>query len=154
MLYVFIKGQLDALKGTPSEAIIQHMQEQEQAHLETFNKFLIKKRVRPTILSPVWHAAGYALGYVTGKMGEKAAMACTVAIEDVINEHYAAQEKSLELIHDEKKFKKIIKKIRKEELEHRDIALDHGAKQTPGYEILSGTIKTASKIAIWLSKKI
>ena len=67
---------------------IQHMADQEQEHIEKFNELLIEKRVRPTALLPVWNIAGFALGAGTALMGEKAAMACTVAVEKVIGEHY------------------------------------------------------------------
>lgn len=38
------------------------MKEQEQEHLETFNKLIVEKRVRPTALLPLWNVAGFALG--------------------------------------------------------------------------------------------
>ncbi len=47
--------------------------------------------VRPTALSPVWNAAGFALGAATALLGEKAAHACTEAVETVIEEHYGDQ---------------------------------------------------------------
>ena len=42
-----------------------------------------ERRVRPTLLHPLWSAAGYALGAATALLGQRAALACTVAIEDV-----------------------------------------------------------------------
>ena len=60
------------------------MSEQEKKHLETFNKILIKRGVRPTALSPFWDLGGYLLGVTTALIDRKAAMACTVAVEEVI----------------------------------------------------------------------
>lgn len=148
------QGQLDALKGTPCEETIRHMQAQEKEHLATFDTFIQDRKIRPTALSPIWHMAGYAMGYLTGRLGEKAAMACTVAVEEAIDEHYSAQEKTLKDLGTEPDLLKIVRKFRQEELEHRDIGLDHGAKQAPGYDLLYGTIKRASKLAIFLSKRI
>ncbi len=148
------QGQLDALKGSASEETIRHMQEQEEAHLATFDKYIQDRKVRPTALSPIWHVAGYAMGYLTGRLSEKAAMACTVAVEEAIDEHYAAQEQTLKDMGTEPELYETVKKFRQEELEHRDIGLEHGAEQAPGYEILSGAIKRASKLAIFLSKRI
>ena len=131
---------------------IQHMADQEQEHIETFQQLIVKNRVRPTALLPVWNVAGYALGAATAMMGEKAAMACTVAVEKVIGEHYHEQQSLLE--NDQKKLKKIIKKFEADELEHHDIGIAHDAEKTPGYKILSKIIEVGCKTAIAVSKKI
>ena len=90
---------------------IQHMVEQEQEHIETFKKLILKNHVRPTALLPLWNVAGYLLGASTALMGDKYAMACTVAVETVIAEHYKKQIKQLG--NDQKKLKSIIKKFEK-----------------------------------------
>ena len=131
---------------------IQHMADQEQEHIETFQQLIVNNRVRPTALLPVWDVAGYALGVATAMMGEKAAMACTVAVEKVIGEHYHEQQSLLE--NDQKKLKKIIKKFEADELEHHDIGIAHDAEKTPGYRILSKIIEMGCKTAIAISKKI
>ena len=77
-----------------SAATIRHMAEQEQRHLKTFDRLVNERRVRPTALEPVWRVAGFALGAATALMGEKAAMACTAAVEEVIDEHYAAPDRA------------------------------------------------------------
>lgn len=145
-------GQLAILKGRESEAKIKHMAEQEEEHLALFNKLIVERKVRPTALMPIWHVAGFALGAVTAMMGEKAAMACTVAVEEVIDEHYKGQ---LDEINDsEADLKKKIEKFRAEELEHRDIGLANGAEETLVYPILTTAIKTMSRAAIWLSTRV
>lgn len=150
------QGQLDALKnsGAQNLDLIQHMKDQEVVHYETFNKIINAHKVRPTALSPLWHAAGYAMGYLTAKMGEKAAMACTVAVETVIDEHYAKQEQQLEKDGTHPELLETVKCFRQEELEHRDLGLEHGAEQAPGYELIKKGIMAASKAAIFLSKRI
>lgn len=146
------EGQLAVLGNTPSGPVIRRMAEQERKHLETFDRLLPERRVRPTILSPVWHAAGFALGAASALLGERAAMACTVAVEEVIDEHYAAQAASLG--EDEQPLKETIEKFRQEELEHRDEGLAHGAVQAPAYEALTTVVKSASRLAIWLSTRV
>ena len=131
---------------------IQHMADQEQEHIEKFNELLIEKRVRPTALLPVWNIAGFALGAGTALMGEKAAMACTVAVEKVIGEHYREQQNLLE--DDEKELKKTIAKFEKDELEHHDIGLEHDAENAPGYKVMTKIIEIGCKAAIAISKKI
>ncbi len=149
------EGQLSVLANSNSAPVIKHMLDQEIEHLETFSEILKKRRVRPTALMPLWHLAGFALGAGTALMGKRAAMACTVAVEEVIDEHYAAQVEKLDYMgNDEKNLRDTCKKFREEELEHRKIGLDHGAEQTPGYEVLSAIVKTGSRMAIWLSERI
>ena len=131
---------------------IQHMADQEQEHIDKFNELILEHRVRPTALLPLWNVAGYALGASTALMGEKAAMACTVAVEKVIGEHYQEQ---LELLGDDHKdLKKTISKFRDDELEHHDIGIEHDAENAPGYKIMSKVIELGCKTAIAISKKI
>mgnify|MGYP001344008889 CR=1 FL=1 len=131
---------------------IQHMADQEQEHIQKFESLILQNRVRPTALLPVWNIAGYALGVSTAMLGEKAAMACTVAVETVIGNHYGEQLSMLE--DDQKELKKTIKKFKADELEHHDIGIAHEAEKAPGYKILSKVIELGCKTAIKISKKI
>ena len=131
---------------------IQHMADQEQEHIKKFNDLIIENRVRPTALLPLWNIAGFALGAGTALMGEKAAMACTVAVEKVIGEHYRDQQKLLE--DDQKELKKTIAKFEKDELEHHDIGIEHDAENAPGYKVMTKIIEMGCKTAIAISKKI
>ena len=128
------------------------MAEQEEVHLQKFSELMVARRVRPTLLSPLWHVAGFAMGAATALLGEKAAMACTVAVESVIDEHYAAQENILGARDAE--LKHIITTFRAEEKEHHDTALEHGAEDAPGYGLLTAVIKMQTRAAIWLSSRI
>ncbi len=131
---------------------IQHMADQEQEHIQKFEELIVKNRVRPTALLPIWNIAGYALGVSTALLGKKAAMACTVAVETVIGNHYGEQ-LSL-LADDQRELKKTIKKFKADELEHHDIGIAHNAEKTPGYRVLSKFIEIGCKSAIKISKKI
>ncbi len=145
-------GQLAVLRGSASEAAIRRMAEQEQRHLDVFDRLVAERRVRPTLLSPLWHAAGFALGAATALLGEKAAMACTEAVEEVIDDHYRRQ--AALLGDDEAPLRQVIEEFRADEIEHRDIARAGGAREAPAYPLLSGAVKTASRLAIWLSERL
>ncbi len=148
-------GQLAVLGDKhPAAMKIRQMAEQEQRHLESFEKLIVDRRARPTALLPLWHAAGFALGAATALLGEKAAMACTVAVEETIDEHYAGQAKVLEAMPAEATLRATVEEFRAEELQHRDTALAHGAEQAPAYPVLSATIKAGSRLAIWLSERL
>ena len=131
---------------------IRRMAETEKRHLSRFDTLLRERRVRPTLLHPLWTVAGYAVGAATSLLGEHAAMACTVAVEEVIDEHYRRQSETLGEA--EPAFKATIDEFRHDEIEHRDIGLAHGAEQTPGYAALTGAIKAGSRLAIWLSTRV
>ncbi|MDX2074471.1 MAG: demethoxyubiquinone hydroxylase family protein [Alphaproteobacteria bacterium] len=145
-------GQLAVLGKSPSGDMLRHMAAQEEEHLKGFSEVMIARKVRPTVLSPLWHVAGYAMGAATALMGEKAAMACTVAVESVIDEHYAAQEAHLGSA--EPELKAMISRFRAEEKEHHDTALEHGAEESPFYGAVTTVIKLQTKFAIWLSSRI
>jgi len=149
-------GQLAVLGVSPATArsaeLVRHMASQEDHHLETFDRLLAQRDVRPTALVPVWHAAGFALGAVTALMGEKAAMACTEAVEEVIDDHYARQQDRLKGRDPE--LEDVVARFRAEEIEHRDTARTEGAKEAPGYPILTGLVKAGCRLAIRLSERI
>ncbi|MCB2102746.1 MAG: demethoxyubiquinone hydroxylase family protein [Rhodobacterales bacterium] len=146
------EGQLAVLGKSAAGPVIRHMAEQERKHLSTFNGLVAQRRVRPTALLPLWHLAGFALGAGTALLGEKAAMACTVAVEEVIDEHYAGQVAALD--DDEADLRDTCETFRQEEVEHRDTGLEHGAKDAPAYPVLTSAIKAGSRLAIWLSERI
>jgi ubiquinone biosynthesis monooxygenase Coq7 len=146
------QGQLDVLGRGPAAGLIRRMAETEQRHLTRFETLLQERRVRPTLLYPLWSVAGYALGAATALLGERAAMACTVAVEEVIDEHYRAQ--AAYLAEEDPALRETILSFRDDEIAHRDIALAHGAEDTPGYDLISAVVKTGSRLAIWLSTRL
>ena len=151
------KGQravFERLKG--KETIVSqltHMEEDEQEHLDIFDEMISKEGVRPTAMTPIWGVAAYGLGVATALLGEKAAHACTEAVESVIEDHYGAQVKELENRGETEKAA-LFAKIRDEEIAHKDIAVDQGARNAPGYPLLSGVIKAGCRMAIRISQKI
>ncbi len=145
-------GQLAVLRDSAKAGLLQHMQAQEQAHLDTFNSLIAARRVRPTALLPFWHLAGFALGAVTAALGEKAAMACTVAVEETIDAHYTAQIEAL--ADSEPALRTTLETFRAEERDHRDIGLQHDAEGAPGYRALTAVIKAGCRVAIRLSERI
>lgn len=146
------KGQLSVLGQSETAPVLNHMLDQEKVHLEKFNQIMASRKIRPTALSPLWSVAGYVLGAGTALLGKKAAMACTVAVEEVIDEHYADQQKRLK--DQDPELHQLITKCREEEAEHKQTGLDHGAEQAIAYPLLSQTIKAGARLAIWLSTRI
>jgi ubiquinone biosynthesis monooxygenase Coq7 len=145
-------GQIDVLKRTPEAPVIRKMAAQEDEHLDRFNRMIAERRIRPTAFTPIWHIGGYLLGAGTALLGPKAAMACTVAVEEVIDDHYGAQAKRLG--DRDPELKDVIEKFQADEQEHRDTALDHDARQATAYPLLTAIVKRISRGAIWISERI
>jgi ubiquinone biosynthesis monooxygenase Coq7 len=145
-------GQLAVLGRRPAGAVIREMQAKEREHLATFDELLPKRRARPSALQPIWHIAGFALGAMTAALGARAAMACTVAVEEVIDEHYAKQVALLG--DDERELREICERYRKDEVEHAEQALAQGAEQAPAYRALTSMVKAGSRAAIWLAERV
>jgi ubiquinone biosynthesis monooxygenase Coq7 len=163
---VIYDGQMTALKmkkDYETIKIIKHMKDQENVHYDYFNAEIKKQKIRPTLMQPIWRVGGFALGFFTALVDKKAAMVCTTAVEETIDEHYQEQIKFLEKedkFLDEKQraearnLKEKIKKFRDEELEHRDTAYDNHAADLKCFTPLSLFIKCTTKFAIAVSKRI
>lgn len=151
------RGQRAVFEKLPHKArlagLLKEMEDGEQEHLATFDRLLMEREARPTLLAPIWNAAGFALGAGTALMGEKAAMACTSAVESVIEGHYQDQVDELEG-QDEEALRDTFIKFREEELEHHDTAIAEGAEEAFGYNILRGLITAGCKVAIKVSEKV
>ncbi len=146
-------GQLAVMGARhPDAATIRHMAAQEERHLQAFDTLIRERHIRPTLLAPLWHVAGFALGAATALMGPKAAMACTAAVETVIDDHYAAQ--SAALADDDPQLRALVDDFRCDEDEHRQTALAHGAQDAFAYPLLSRLIKAGCRLAIGTSQRL
>ncbi|KAM8842527.1 NADPH-dependent 3-demethoxyubiquinone 3-hydroxylase, mitochondrial [Synchiropus picturatus] len=149
-------GQMAVLRRTSTGPLIQDMWDQEKKHLEKFNEILAENRVRPTVLLPLWNIAGYVLGASTALLGKEGAMACTVAVEESISEHYNSQIRAL-MEKDPERYTElleIIKEFRDDEMEHHDTGLEHDAENLSGYWFLKSAIQLGCKAAIYASQRV
>lgn len=141
-----IEGKAHAAK------LISEMEAGEQEHLRTFDRLIAERRVRPTLMAPVWRVAGFGLGAITALMGEEAAHACTEAVEEVIETHYGHQSDELEGVDAELKY--VVDQFREDEIAHKETAVEQGAHHAPAYPVLSAVIKFGCRAAIRISEKI
>jgi ubiquinone biosynthesis monooxygenase Coq7 len=145
---------------------MKHMYDQEEGHLDTFNELIAKHRVRPSALYPLWQVMSTGLGWSTAIMGREAAMACTEAVETEIGDHYNNQIRTLlEMITQWERegyevgeeFTSLIstlRRIRDEELEHLDHAVQHDARKAEPHWLLTGVIRLGCRGAIWVSERV
>ncbi|CAK7213337.1 ubiquinone biosynthesis monooxygenase Coq7 [Sporothrix bragantina] len=146
--------------------LMKHMYDQEVGHLKTFNKLIAKHRVRPTALYPLWSVMATGLGWSTAFMGREAAMACTEAVETEIGTHYNGQirellemtaqweEEGYEVGPELGELITTLRRIRDEELEHLDHAVDNDAKKAEPHWLLTGVIRLGCRSAIWVSERV
>ncbi|XP_029914058.1 NADPH-dependent 3-demethoxyubiquinone 3-hydroxylase, mitochondrial isoform X1 [Myripristis murdjan] len=149
-------GQMAVLGRSQIGPLIQDMWDQEKKHLGKFNEILAENRVRPTALLPLWNIAGYLLGASTALLGKEGAMACTVAVEESISEHYNSQIRALMEKDPDRYIEllKVIKEFRDDEMEHHDTGLEHDAETVPGYWLLKNVIQLGCKAAIYASERV
>ena len=143
----------DRVEGKAHAArIIAEMEAGEAEHLRTFDRLIAERGVRPTLMAPVWRVAAFGLGAATALMGESAAHACTEAVEEVIEEHYARQSEALEGM--DTPLQRLVDKFRADEIAHKETAIEQGARDAPGYPVLSALIRFGCRAAIRISEKI
>ena len=135
---------------------LEEMAEHERAHLARFQALLPRYRARPSLLLPLWSAAGYALGAASALAGREAAYAVTEAVEDVISEHYNDQIRELrESGHaDEAELRSVFAAFRDDELAHLELAVRNGAHAAPFYTALSQTVKAGCRAAIYVAERV
>ena len=150
------RGQRAVLDGAAGRAAIgaqlERMEAQEARHLSRFEALLNETRTRPTLLAPVWRAAAFALGAGTALLGERAAHACTDAVESVIEEHYAGQVAELET--QNPVLAAELSGFRDDELAHQQEAIEAGAREAPGGALLSAVIRAGCRAAIKISERL
>jgi ubiquinone biosynthesis monooxygenase Coq7 len=150
------RGQRTVLGEVPGHeraaGVLAEMEAHEVDHLARFDRLITERGIRPTALSPLWRAAGFALGAGSALLGDKAAHACTEAVETVIEEHYAGQIE--ELADYDPDLAAELSQFRTDELAHRDQAVAEGAHEAPGYRLLSATIRAGCRVAIKISEKL
>ena len=108
--------------------------------------------MRPSLVDPSWRLAVFTFGLVTAAIGPKAAMACTIAVEEATSKNYQKQADILG--EDELDLHAINERFHDEELKHRDIVVDHDGREAQNYELLRSVIQRDCRTAIKIAEKI
>ncbi|MCS6987050.1 MAG: demethoxyubiquinone hydroxylase family protein [Sphingomonadaceae bacterium] len=146
-------GQLAVMGDrAPVSPDIRRMARQEEAHLAHFEALLLRRGVRPTLLQPLWHVAGYALGVASALVGPKMAMAVTAAVETEIDRHYQRQRERV--AGQDPELEALIAQCQSDEVAHRDEAFARGARDAPAYPVVAALIRAGCRLAIRLSERL
>ena len=126
--------------------------DQKVENLKTFDSLLKERKVWPSLLNPLWGAAGFTLGVETAAMGSKATMAFTIAVEDMISKHNQKQADILG--EDEDDLHTIVESFQDEELEHSNIAVGHEGREARFYKLFRTVIQRGCCAAIKIAKRV
>lgn len=148
------QGQIKFTKYLKDKILINSMLEQEKVHLDYFENQLKVRKIRPTLLLPLWNLGGYLLGAISAKAGLRSAMLVTEAVEDVIENHYAEQIDILKNMQNVQDLASIIKQFREDELEHKATAIEYESKRANFTGFCNKIIKSICRNAIFLSQKL
>tara|TARA_B100000242_G_C42992760_1_gene460940 strand:- start:72 stop:599 length:528 start_codon:yes stop_codon:yes gene_type:complete len=151
------KGTLDILNllgDKETIPIIEEMAEGEKKHVREFNRLIKERSIRPTALLPIWKLAGYSLGALSAVYGKNAIMACTEAVEEVIDKHYSEQIDELDKSGQEESLLNSLKEFHADEVEHEMIAKKELDETSTALSIFKNLIKIGCKGAIKVSEKI
>ena len=143
---------------------LQQMYDSEIPHYEFFTNLMNAQKSRPSFMLPLWSTLGFIIGYISGIAGESVVMTCTEGVEEVIGNHYNEQLKIIQDIIDNNsevnnKFllndlHKKIEKFMHDELEHLHISSQYHGKKMYGYFYFNMLIKSVTKIAISIAKRL
>ena len=151
------KGTLDVLSllgDKKTIPIIEEMAEGEKKHVREFNRLIKERSIRPTAFLPIWKLAGYSLGALSAVYGKNAIMACTEAVEEVIDKHYSEQIEELDKSGQEESLLNSLKEFHADEVEHEMIAKKELDETSMALNIFKNLIKIGCKGAIKVSEKI
>ena len=143
-------GQMKFTKETELKKNINKIAEEEDEHLSYFEDLMIEKRVRPTLMSPLWKLGGFSLGAFTAILGKDYVMACTEAVETIIVDHYKSQIGQIEEVEIQKKIEKFLN----DEAGHQLTGMNQIKNNDFKLKVFKKFIKVITKIAIKVSQKI
>ncbi|KAI6242642.1 5-demethoxyubiquinone hydroxylase, mitochondrial [Aphelenchoides fujianensis] len=150
-------GQTVVLGGTEVGPVIQEMWDEEKEHLQTCERLLAKHDVAPTVFTPLFKKMAFGLGVGTALIGKEGAMACTIAVEDLIGRHYNEQIRRLIELGDDPETREllaIVRKMRDDEMHHHDTGIEHHGLTAPAYETLKQVIQAGCKVAIFTAERV
>ena len=136
------KGQALSAKDTVTRASLLAAAQEETDHLAWCEERLDELDSKPSVLNPMFYAASYAMGAVTGLLGDKVSLGFVEATEDQVCRHL---ESHLDSLPDEDlKSRRIVQQMHEDEARHGANALQAGGTVFP----------TSLKIAMTLISRV
>lgn len=123
------QGHAAVARDTGIEAQMQHAADEEFDHLAWCEQRLSELGERPSRLSPLWYGGAFAIGALSGVLGDKWSLGFIAETEQQVCEHLDTHLQGLPA--GDRKSRAIVTRMRTEEAAHGEDALAAGAATLP-----------------------
>ncbi len=132
-------GQAAATRNEGLRQQLEHAAREETDHLAWTRQRLDELDSRPSLLNPLWYAGAFALGFVAGRISDRASLGFVVETERQVEAHL--QSHLTRLPANDHASRAIVAQMKEDEARHADQAEKAGAMNLPA------PVKTAMKAA-------
>lgn len=144
------KGHATVARDKTIEQQMQRAAAEEFDHLAWCEQRLAELGEEPSRLSPVWYAGAYTIGAASGILGDKWSLGFIAETERQVCAHLDSH---LDVLPPEDaRSRAIVERMRDEEAEHGENAVDAGAANLPGpvKKLMQITAKVMTRTAYWV----
>jgi ubiquinone biosynthesis monooxygenase Coq7 len=120
---------------------------EEEDHLAWCAQRLEELGSRPSLLNPIWYGGSFALGILAGLAGDAWSLGFVVETEKQVEKHLDSHLQTLP--ENDLASRAIVDQMRREEIEHGNMAMDAGARELPEFakKIMQVTSQVMTKTA-------
>ncbi|MFN3237497.1 MAG: 2-polyprenyl-3-methyl-6-methoxy-1,4-benzoquinone monooxygenase [Pseudomonadales bacterium] len=140
---------LTAKSGRVSNAMLKAAEE-ETDHLVWCESRLKELNTETSKLNPLWYASSFAMGAVTGLLGDKINLGFVAATEEQVCKHL--DEHLERLPEEDQRSRAILSAMREDEKRHEETALEKGGARYPGpiKNLMTGVSKAMTRSSFWI----
>ncbi|MGB5334225.1 MAG: 2-polyprenyl-3-methyl-6-methoxy-1,4-benzoquinone monooxygenase [Woeseiaceae bacterium] len=144
------RGHASVARDSDIEQQMQQAAAEEYDHLAWCEERIQELGEKPSKLSPLWYAGAYAIGAVSGILGDKWSLGFIAETEKQVVEHLESHLDGLPA--EDARSRAIIEQMRDEEAEHGQKALEAGAADLPRpvKRLMRLTAKVMTRTAYWV----
>lgn len=122
-------GHAAVARNAAIEEQMRHAADEEHDHLAWCEQRLTELNARPSQLSPLWYAGSFAIGALSGALGDKWGLGFVAETEKQVCDHLEAHLERLP--ENDARSRAIVSQMRDEEIEHGEEAIAAGAAKLP-----------------------
>ena len=123
------EGQAFTAQSENAKQTLLNAAAEESDHLQWCRERLDELEAKPSVLDPLFYAASWALGAVTGLAGDKVSLGFVEATEDQVVKHLDKHLQDLPA--DDLRSRAILDQMRTDEAHHADAAISQGGQVFP-----------------------
>jgi ubiquinone biosynthesis monooxygenase Coq7 len=144
------QGHASVARDPDIEAQMQHAADEEFDHLAWCEQRLTELGAGPSRLSPIWYAGAFTIGAVSGAFGDRWSLGFIAETERQVCDHLTSHLDRLPS--EDGKSRAVVEKMRQEEQEHGENAVNAGAAVLPTSvrRLMEITAKVMTNSAYWV----